>query len=345
MKKIFLLALSGLLTLGFTSCKNGDSTFDDFEGGVSVYFAYQNPVRTLVMGEDDYDTSLDNAHKCKIYATMGGAYSGRDIKLQIAVDNSLVDNVYFDVPSPYLVKPMPETYYKLGSNTIAIDGSMRGAVDVEFTDAFFNDPKSVENTYVIPLVIQSQTGADRVLTGTPLEAGTTPKRTDYTKWGEAPMDYVLYLVKYMCKYDANYQRRGEDQITVGGKTTTVVRGGQGVEKDETLYGITTRSLNSINYPVSVLVGTETKTCSLIVTFDANDNAVITSGTEGVKASGTGVYEEKAEKKSWNNKDRDRMTLDYTIDFGDGVTVKTKDILVWRDRGVKVEEFASKYGNE
>ena len=35
------------------------------------------PVRTLVMGEDEYDTALDNAHKCKINATMGGVYANK----------------------------------------------------------------------------------------------------------------------------------------------------------------------------------------------------------------------------------------------------------------------------
>ena len=214
MKKIFLLALSGLLTLGFTSCKNGDSTFDDFEGGVSVYFAYQNPVRTLVMGEDDYDTSLDNAHKCKIYATMGGAYSGRDIKLQIAVDNSLVDNVYFDVPSPYLVKPMPETYYKLGSNTIAIDGSMRGAVDVEFTDAFFNDPKSVENTYVIPLIILKFSKIYLIL------FSSIPNQTDRNN---ASAEYYAYVESDSSANKLNSSRCGISNYRIESVNHQIVR--------------------------------------------------------------------------------------------------------------------------
>ena len=70
----------------FSSCENGENEFPDFEDGVSVYFAKQYPVRTLVMGDDTYDTSLDNAHRCRIYATMGGAYKGRDITLEIAAD-------------------------------------------------------------------------------------------------------------------------------------------------------------------------------------------------------------------------------------------------------------------
>jgi len=36
-----------------TSCENQDNEFPDYEGGTSVYFATQYPVRTLVMGEDE----------------------------------------------------------------------------------------------------------------------------------------------------------------------------------------------------------------------------------------------------------------------------------------------------
>lgn len=33
-------------------------------------FVYQSPVRTIVLGDDEYDTSLDKEHKCKIKATL-----------------------------------------------------------------------------------------------------------------------------------------------------------------------------------------------------------------------------------------------------------------------------------
>ena len=74
MFKNLLILLTGGVCLTLFSCKNWSIDFPDYEGGVSVYFPYQYPVRTIVLGEDNYDTSLDNQHKCKIYATMGGAY-------------------------------------------------------------------------------------------------------------------------------------------------------------------------------------------------------------------------------------------------------------------------------
>ena len=89
-----ILSIGGLVAL-LSSCENMDVSFPDYEGGVSVYFPYQYPVRTIVLGEDEYDTTLDNQHKCKIYATMGGAYNGRNIKLEIAVDKTLCDHLYF----------------------------------------------------------------------------------------------------------------------------------------------------------------------------------------------------------------------------------------------------------
>ena len=70
-------------------CFNADKDFPDFEGGTTAYFAYQNPVRTLILGNDIYDNTLDNAHKCQIWSTMGGAYGGRDAYVEIAVDETL----------------------------------------------------------------------------------------------------------------------------------------------------------------------------------------------------------------------------------------------------------------
>ena len=77
--KIYIFgAVMGALSLTCASCYNADREFPDYEKGTTAYFAYQNPVRTLVLGNDIYDNTLDNAHKCRIWSTMGGAYSGRN---------------------------------------------------------------------------------------------------------------------------------------------------------------------------------------------------------------------------------------------------------------------------
>ena len=186
------------LVCGLWSCKNGDQTFPDFEGGTTVYFPYQYPVRTIVLGDDEYDLTYDHAHKCQIMATFGGSYNGSNGSVQVAVDESLVDNLYFeDGVTP--VKAMPSSYYQLSTNTLSFNGTMNGATDVQLTDAFFNDPDAVNATYVIPLVMTSQTGFGKILTGSLLE-GFSGSRTDESVWDVKPMDYILYCVKFQNKY-------------------------------------------------------------------------------------------------------------------------------------------------
>ncbi len=70
MKKLFYL-FSLIMLLAFSSCENQDWSFPDY-GRTTVYFAYQYPVRTIVLGNDEiFDNTLDNQHKCLIKAVMG----------------------------------------------------------------------------------------------------------------------------------------------------------------------------------------------------------------------------------------------------------------------------------
>ena len=106
----------GALTLTLASCYNKENEFPDYEGGTTAYFAYQFPIRTLVLGNDIYDNTLDNEHKCRIWATMGGAYNGRNAVVDIAVDETLCNNLWFvdEGGNPdFNVTPMPTSYYKL----------------------------------------------------------------------------------------------------------------------------------------------------------------------------------------------------------------------------------------
>ena len=52
-KLIFAMSVGVFVSWTMTSCENQDNEFPDYEGGTSVYFATQYPVRTLVMGEDE----------------------------------------------------------------------------------------------------------------------------------------------------------------------------------------------------------------------------------------------------------------------------------------------------
>ena len=307
------ILLAGAL---FTSCKNGDAEFPDYEGGTSVYFAYQYPVRTIVLGDDEYDTTLDKAHKCQIKVTFGGSYNGSNGSVNIAVDPTLVDNLTFEDGTP--VKAMPTEYYSLSTTTLAFNGGMNGTTEVQLTDAFFNDPDAIKNTYVIPVVITSQTGFGKILSGTLKEDGQAI-RTDGSQWETLPMDYVLYCVKFQNKYSGTW-------LTYG--TTSI----DNIEKAGTVQ-IETKSLSQSVYHASV----DGKNVDLLLTFDGSDNCTISSLTAGVTVSGTGKWTDDGAKKAWGNKDRDLMELNYTVD---GTAVNEK--LVWQRSGVTLEEFAPTY---
>ena len=275
LNNIAKILLAGAAMSALASCHNQEKVFPDYDGGVTAYFAYQYPVRTIVLGESEtFDNSLDNQHKCIIYGTMGGAYKGKDIVLDIEVDNALTDNLYFDADCEEPVKAMPAEYYTLSSDQLVYGGSYMGGVEVQLTDAFFADPDAIKNTYVIPVQMTNIVkGADQILAGTPAIEGEPALKTDPTQWAVAPKDFTLYAVKYVNPWDGSWLRRGVDTITEDGKTTTEVRHGQYVENDEVMY-LTTESLNSVVFPmttnVSVVVPPPTQYCLSMTNNVAGD---------------------------------------------------------------------------
>ena len=326
--KRYIKMVAALLALmaSFTACENGDQAFDDYEGGTTAYFAYQSPVRTIVLGDDEYDTTLDKAHKLKILATFGGSYNGRNATVNVAVDNSLCDNLTFADGTP--VKAMPKKYYQLSTTAFNFNGGMQGGTEVQLTDDFFKDPDAVKNTYVIPLVMQNQTGFDRIATGT-LKEGKTGSRTNASIWETAPRDYVMYCVKYQNKYSGWW--------LTNHNTST-----ENIEKASQVQ-ITTRTLNSSVYTVEFQEGSKILKADLLLTFDDKENCTITSLTEGVKATGSGSWADNG-IHSWNNKDRDLMELNAEITFAGGVKKNLNEKLVWWRSGVSKEEFSYTYNN-
>lgn len=342
-RNIFKFVCAAAIMLGFTACKNGDRSFDDYEGGTTAYFPYQYPVRTIVLGDDEYDTSLDKAHKCQIKATFGGSYSGSNGSVQVSVDKSLVNNLTFEDGTP--VKAMPDNYYSLSTTNLAFNGTFNGTTEVQLTDAFFNDPDAVKNTYVIPLLIVGQSGFDHILTGT-LTEGKEAIRTNAENWDVLPMDYVLYCVKFQNKY-TGYWLTNHTTSTDNIENASVVQ-------------IKSKSLTSSVYTVTYqrdygcikegkeVVESRLLSCDLLLSFDGNEHCTITSLTPGYTATGSGSWADNGEKKAWGNKDRDGMELDYTVDFGVddlGNAIEkgvTHEKLVWQRSGVSLEEFAPVY---
>ncbi len=366
-KYIFGVAL-GALSLTYASCYNADHEFPDFEGGTTAYFAYQFPVRTVVLGNDIYDNSIDNEHKIHIYSTMGGAYGGRDAYVDIAVDESLCDNLWFvgdggNPESPVL--PMPSNYYNLSSNVIPYNGDQRGYVEVQLTDAFFNDPKSVEETYVIPLLMKGVRGIDHILTGTPRnDIDFIPARTNTDYWRVLAKDYVLYCVKYKNPWDAKYIRRGVDNVTEKGVTTKVVRKDfslvnsdlehykeNPVNQNDEICGITTKNMTQAIFPVSFQTSGASISCNLILSFNGNQ-CTISTDDENVTATGSGEFivkgTERAEYKDyqWGSLNgepvqRDILRLAYDVSFNNkDIQVSTTDTLVVQTREANKKVFFS-----
>lgn len=352
-KHIFGVAL-GVLALTCASCYNADHEFPDFEGGTTAYFAYQFPVRTVVLGNDIYDNAIDNEHKIHIYSTMGGAYGGRDAYVDIVVDESLCENLWFvdEGGNPdKLVLPMPSNYYSLSSNVIPYNGDQRGYVEVQLTDAFFNDPKAVKETYVIPLRMNGVRGIDHILTGSPRE-GLSPSRTNTEDWDVQAKDYVLYCVKYKNPWDAKYIRRGVDQVTEGGVTNTVVRKDfslvqtdlehyteNPINQNDEVCDILTKNMTQAIFPVSVYIGKDasgetrpSQKCNLILTFDG-EKCTISGGDEDIPSSGSGEFIEKGSGRpeykdyQWQGvgkaDERDILRLSYSVEFKKGRVIGKK----------------------
>ncbi len=312
MKKIFLATL---LIAVLAAC-NKKRELPDFDYQ-TVYFAYQYPVRTITFGDDVFDTQLDNQKKCRIMATTGGVYySKKDITIGVAVDPSLLGNGLLFNAGGADVLPMPQNYFSLAANEIVIPkGGLTGGVEVQLTDAFFNDPKAIGNNYVIPVRITGKGAADSILAG---------------------KNFILYAVKYVNTWHGNYLRRGKDVVT-GSMDQTITRHKQYVEQDE-VNKLNTRSMKELEFPVVYKAQNGTNiNATLLLTFDDAGKCTISSATPNVTASGSGQFVKKGEKNSWGSKDRDALYLNYQVNLS-GMQVATTDTLVMRDRAVTMETF-------
>lgn len=220
MKK-FLYSVLALAAVAFTSCKNSDNKFDDFEGGKIAYFPYQTPIRTIMLGEDvEINTELDNAHKFIVMGVGMGAYNSYNFSFNTVVDKSLIDKYAADKG----VVAMPDNYYSIASNSSTYYGNFMSGIEVLLTDAFFADPASITAKYVLPLQMTNVTGADKI--------------------NEA-LNYTLYCVRYVNPWEGYYLVKGTDadllkckivQTTTTSMTTCSYTNVDGVEMILTFSG-------------------------------------------------------------------------------------------------------------
>ncbi|MDP4187042.1 MAG: DUF5627 domain-containing protein [Bacteroidota bacterium] len=347
MKKIIYLLL--IIFSVLTSCSNEKIEFPNFDY-TTVYFPYQSPVRSIILGTDYvFDNSLDTAHQCMIYATMGGVYSN-DVNriLDVQVDTTLCKNLTFGNATGAKVRPLPSNYYQLipvspstSANQIVIpSGSFMGGVKVQLTDAFFADPLALSNNYVIPMKITKVANADSILLGKSYL--TSPNPFVASDWVTVPKNYVLYAVKYKNPWDGVYLRRGIEVTTGSGQDTTYIYHQKYVESDQVITAVSSVALNKLLISLNAKIkGNLNVPFQLLLTFDNNGNCTITNpATATYTVAGTGEYKKKCDMFG-NNVQRDALHLNYTVNFGS--TFHTmKDTLVLRDRVDKSETFSPFY---
>lgn len=330
---------AGILTLGLASCENTDVDFPDYQGGISVYFAYQTPVRAMMLGTDDLGSTADNdSRTCKIYGTMGGSYSGKNIKVEVAVDNSLCDNLYFDPACTQPVVPMPTNYYQLSGTTLDYAGDIKGGVDVKLTDAFFADPKACSVNYVIPVVMKSQTGADHILSGTYGPGIESGSRFDEGLWSVVPKDYVLYCVKYVSKFEGYYLPKGSIKTTINGSTSSKdynYTDWERVPSGEIIY-LQTVAENQVVLPFEAIgtkdvevVGKDGNNQTVLLSRIFKGTAVLTFNGNECTAScnGTGTWSHQ----EWDDDAKETKTFTETIPMvvtGKGTYVEQSDKYLW-----------------
>lgn len=334
--KIIYLGFASLM-LSLNACKSSDNEFPDFDYQ-TVYFANQYSARTVELGEDEFvDNSMDNEHKIKINATWGGGYTNRkNVIIDYVVDESLCNNLYFkdEANSDVPLTPMPSTHYKLLSEKINIPkGSVIGGVEVQLTDEFFADNKSLSNNYVIPLRMVDFEGVDSILQGKP--AVDNPVLTNSGHWSVQPKNFVLYAVKYVNPQHGEYLRRGKDKAVIDGVESEIVRHEEYVENDERVY-VTTKSLtdNILSLSTKDKSG-ELFDYNICLSFHEDGTCDVSSTSDDLTVSGTGKFVKDGEKNSLGGKERDAIYLEYAVDFKNkNMQYETKDTLVLSTRGVQ-----------
>lgn len=338
MKKIILILT---LAIGLFSCENFDIDHPDFDY-TSGYFPYQFPVRTLVLGDYIYDNSNDNAHKFVISVAMGGVYENeQDRTFEFAVDNSLCNNILFTSGGD-MIKALPSNYYTLSStNKIVIPkGKMNGGVEVQLTDAFFNDPLAIKNTYVVPLRLTSSADVDSILSGNSSNPQADPRIV--SDWVDAPKNFTMFAVKFINEFHGNYFHYGSNMVKDASNTQleTTTYSTPYVENNA-VAKLTTTGRYQVSVTTNFRSTKMTGNYTLLLTFNGNNCTVSAPEGSGYTITGTGEFKSKAYE--WGNKKRDGIVLKYTVSNATN-KYEADEVLVARDRAVVMEVYSPVLAN-
>ena len=333
MKKIILIAT---VILGLVSCHNFDIDHPDFDY-TSGYFPYQFPVRTLVLGDYIYDNSNDNAHKFIISVAMGGVYeNGMDREFDIEVDNSLCNRILFNSNGD-TVYAMPSNYYTLSSTgkIVIPRGKMNGGVEVQLTDAFFSDPKAIKLGYVVPVRLKASADVDTILNGQ--SDLSNPDVRVASQWTVAPKNFTMFAVKYINEYHGTYFHYGSSTVkdATGAQVESTTYSEKYVESNPVSKLVTT-GRNQVSLSTNMNSAVMSGAVELLLNFSGNNITVAAPAGSAYTITGTGEFKSKA--YTWGNKQRDGITLNFTVSNGQ-TTYQASDVLVIRDRGVVMETYS------
>lgn len=332
MKKILSILI---LVAGLIACENQEISFQDFDY-TAAYFPYQYPVRTLVLGEYIFPNENDNNHKFEIAAAFGGVYENtmdRIVNFELAPE--LCNNAEFPNGNPILL--MPQSHYALASNNQIIipAGSINGRLEVQLTDAFFDDPLAIANNYVIPVRITGVTNLDSILRGKPVVAYPDPRKSG--DWAIVPKDFTMFCVKFINPYHGKYLHRGTSVVkdATNAVLETTRYAAKFAEQNE-IWSLVTTGRNEVAVTGSLRSGIISGQLRMKLNFADEGSCIITANTGSpYTITGTGAYVEDAE--AWGGKDRDAIFISYQLSSG-GNTYYATDTLAMRDKGVTLELF-------
>lgn len=312
-KLLNTIGIAAMTLLMTASCESGNKEFG-YDGETAVYFANAGYVRTVELGEDqEADLTDDNNHIINIKAYCAGGYgNNNDVTVDYISDASLCDGYKINGAA---IQVMPSNYYQIENPNqfVIAKGQQMGGVRVKLNEKFFNDDKSYEQGYVIPVKLTKAQGVDKVLES---------KNTTFC------------LVKFVNPWTATYLRKGKD--VSNGKESH--RAYPYIEKAEVIKVVTkglykaqmtveVKDASGISHPVNVLM-----------TFNGDD-CTISSNTDGVEVSGSGKFVKK--DQLMGEFKRNTLYLNYNVKSADLGTIETTDTMVVRNRGIEFKTFVPK----
>lgn len=270
-----------VLMVGVSACNKETPDFPDFDY-TSVYFPYQYPVRTLILGDYDLDNENDKNLRFKISARVAGMYeNARDFKLNFVFDPSLANNI--STSTGNALKILPDAYYTYSpKNELTIPkGSFIGDFTVQLTDAFLDDPQAFKTHYVLPFRITGS-DADSVLSG--LAAVDDPNPLIPAHWVTTPKNFTLFGIKFINRIHGKYLRRGRSILknNAGVSADTVKYQQPYIEQDEVIALATAgRKTATLTAPLRASSGS-VGNYSINIVLEDNNKGIIAAAQEQKK---------------------------------------------------------------